>query len=153
MGMVLSSSLRTRTSDAPQTRALGRWRRGDVWAVTILVALPVLVFGVPALLGHSVLPGDDLSQNFPLRVLAGREIRSGHLPLYDPYFWSGAPFLAGWNAGPAYPLVFFFAVRPATAAWTVNMIITGAVAGLVICCFLRPPGLGSLPVLLGGLSF
>ena len=72
MGMVLSSSLRTRTSDAPQTRALGR--RGDVWAVAILVALPVLVFGVPALLGHSVLPGDDLSQNFPLRVLAGREI-------------------------------------------------------------------------------
>src|ERR1700689_1875284 len=99
MGMVLSSSLRTRTSDAPQTRALGRWRRGDEWGGSIPGPLPVLVFGVPALLGHSVLPGDDLSQNFPLRVLAGREIRGGHLPLYDPYIWSGAPMLAGWNAG------------------------------------------------------
>ena len=114
MGTVLSSSLRTGTSDAPQTLALGRWRRGDVWAVAILIALPVLVFGVPALLGHSVLPGDDLTQNFPLRVLAGREIRSGHLPLYDPYIWSGAPLLAGWNAGAAYPLTFLFAVLPST---------------------------------------
>ena len=153
MGMVLSSSLRTRTSDAPQTRALGRWRRGDVWAVAILVALPVLVFGVPALLGHSVLPGDDLSQNFPLRVLAGREIRSGHLPLYDPYIWSGAPLLAGWNAGAAYPLTFLFAVLSATAAWAVNMIITWAVAGLGMFCFLRALRLGSPPSLLGGLSF
>ena len=31
-------------------------RRGDVVAVAVLVALPVLVFGVPALLGHPVLP-------------------------------------------------------------------------------------------------
>jgi hypothetical protein len=63
--------------------------------------LPVLVYGIPALLGHPVLPGDDLTQNFPLRVLAGQEIRSGQLPLYDPYIWSGAPLLAGWNAGAA----------------------------------------------------
>ena len=47
------------------------WRRGDAAAVVLLVALPVLIFGVPALLGHAVLPGDDLGQNFPLRVLTG----------------------------------------------------------------------------------
>src|SRR6204780_5723810 len=145
MGTVLSSSLRTRTSDAPQTRALGRWRRGDVWAVTILVALPVLVFGVPALLGHSVFPGDDLTQNFPLRVLAGRQIRSGHLPLYDPYIWSGAPLLGGWNAGAAYPLTFLFAFVAPAAAWTLNMIATWAVAGLGMFVFLRAQSLGRLP--------
>ena len=43
--------------------------------VAILVALPVIIFGIPALLGHAVLPGDDLTQNFPLRVLAGRQIQ------------------------------------------------------------------------------
>ena len=100
-----------------------------------------------------MLPGDDLTQNFPLRVLAGREIRGGHLPLYDPYIWSGAPLLAGWNAGAAYPLTFLFAVLPATAAWTANLIITWAVAGLGMFCFLRALRLGSLPSLLGGLSF
>src|SRR6204780_1244911 len=153
MGMVLSSSLRTRTSDAPQTRALGRWRRGDVWAVTILVALPVLVFGVPALLGHSVLPGDDLGQNFPLRVLAGREIRAGQLPLYDPYIWSGAPLLAGWNAAAAYPLTWLFVMLPGIAAWTLNMIATWAAAGLGMFCFLRALRLASLASFLGAFSF
>ena len=80
------------------------WRRqGDVVAVVLLVTLPAVIFGVPALLGHAIGPGDDLTQNLPLRVLAGREIRDGHLPLFDPYIWSGAPLLAGWNAAAAYP--------------------------------------------------
>ena len=153
MGTVLSSRLRTRPSHEAPTPASAWCRRGDVWAVAILIGLPVLVFGVPALFGHSVLPGDDLTQNFPLRVLAGREIRSGHLPLYDPYIWSGAPLLAGWNAGAAYPLTFLFAVLPAAAAWTVNLIITWAVAGLGMFCFLRALRLGNVASLLGGLSF
>jgi len=126
---------------------------GDVVAVAVLVALPALVFGVPALLGHPVYPGDDLTQNFPLRVLAGQQIRNGQLPLYDPYIWSGAPLLAGWNAGAAYPLTFLFAIVPATAAWTLNMIVTWAVAGLGLFFFLRALRLGSLPSVLGALSF
>jgi hypothetical protein len=129
------------------------WRRGDVVAAVLLVALPAVIFGVPALLGHPVLPGDDLAQNFPLRVLAGREIRDGHLPLYDPYIWSGAPLLAGWNAAAAYPLTWLFAVMPGTGAWTVNLIATWVVAGLGMFCFLRALRLASLASFLGALSF
>jgi len=136
----------------PDTGGVRR-ARGDVVAVAILIALPVLVFGIPALAGHSVLPGDDFSQNFPLRVLAGRQIRAGHLPLFNPYIWSGAPLLAGWNAGAVYPLTFLFAVVPPAAAWTLNMIGTWAVAGLGMFVFLRALRLASLPSLLGALSF
>ena len=130
------------------------WRRqGDVVAVVLLVTLPAVIFGVPALLGHAVLPGDDLTQNFPLRVLAGREIRDGHLPLFDPYIWSGAPLLAGWNAAAAYPLTWLFAVLPGAGAWTINMIATWAVAGLGMFCFLRALRLASLASFLGAFSF
>ncbi|HTX29126.1 MAG TPA: hypothetical protein VME19_19140 [Streptosporangiaceae bacterium] len=128
-------------------------RRGDVLAVVLLAVLPAIVFGVPALTGHPVLVGDDLTQNYPLRVLAGTDIRGGHLPLFDPYIWSGAPLLAGWNAGAAYPLTWLFAILPGTAAWTVNMIVTWAVAGLGMFCFLRALRLGSLASFLGALSF
>jgi hypothetical protein len=128
-------------------------RRGDVAAVVLLVALPVVIFGVPALLGHAVLPGDDLGQNFPLRVLTGQQIRAGHLPLYDPYSWSGAPLLAGWNAGAAYPLTWLFAVLPGIAAWTVNVIATWVAAGLGMFCFLRALRLASLASCLGAFSF
>ncbi len=124
-------------------------RRGDVVAAGVLVALPVLVFGVPALLGHPVYPGDDLTQNFPLRVLAGQQIRGGQLPLYNPYIWGGAPLLGGWNAGALYPLTFLFAIMPGTAAWTVNLIVTWAVAGLGMFFFLRALALASLPGFLG----
>jgi hypothetical protein len=129
-----------------------RWP-GDATAVLLLLLLPVLVYGVPALLGHPVLPGDDLTQNFPLRVLAGQQIRSGQLPLYDPYIWSGAPLLAGWNAGAAYPLTLLFAVVPPVAAWTLNMILTWAIAGLGMFAFLRALRLACVPSLLGALSF
>ena len=128
-------------------------RRGDVVAVVLLVTLPAVIFGVPALLGHAVLPGDDLTQNFPLRMLAGREIRDGHLPLFDPYIWSGAPLLAGWNAAAAYPLSWLFAVLPGAAAWTINLIATWAVAGLGMFCFLRALRLASLASFLGAFSF
>jgi hypothetical protein len=133
--------------------ARSRLRRGDVVAIVVLVALPAVIFGLPALLGRAVLPGDDLTQNLPLRMLAGHQIRTGHLPLYDPYIWSGAPLLAGWNAGAAYPLTWLFAVLPGTAAWTVNMIATWAVAGLGMFCFLRALRLASLASFLGAFSF
>jgi hypothetical protein len=128
-------------------------RPAGIAAVVVLAALPMLVFGVPALLGHPVWPGDDLTQNFPLRVLAGQQIRSGRLPLFDPYLWSGSPLLAGWNAAAAYPLTWLFAVLPGTAAWTLNLVVTWAVAGLGMFAFLRALRLGMLASLLGALSF
>jgi hypothetical protein len=144
-----SGEMATDARDAPAFRS----RRGDVVGVVLLIALPVIIFGVPALLGHAVLPGDDLGQNFPLRVLAGREIRSGQLPLYDPYIWSGAPLLAGWNAAAAYPFTWLFAILPGTAAWTVNLIATWATAGLGMFAFLRALRLASLASFLGAFSF
>ena len=152
MGPELSLTHSAKTFRVPGLRA-ARPRPGDAAAVALLIALPFLVYGVPALLGHPVLPGDDLTQNFPLRVLAGQEISHGHLPLYDPYIWSGAPLLAGWNAGAAYPFTFLFAVLPPVAAWTLNMVLTWATAGLGMFAFLRACRLASLPGLLGALSF
>src|SRR5215471_14969216 len=155
-----SLMMRSELSPAPAPAALPVTARpaparrpGDAVAVAVLLALPVVVFGIPALLGHAVLPGDDLTQNFPLRVLAGHEIRSGQLPLYNPYIWGGAPLLAGWNAGAAYPLTLLFAVLPPIVAWTLNMIVTWAVAGLGMFFFLRALRLGSFPGFLGALSF
>lgn len=128
-------------------------RRQDRLALGVLAVLPVAVFVLPALAGHPVLPGDDLTQNFPLRVLAGQQWRHGHLPLYDPYLWSGAPLLGGWNAGAAYPLTFGFAVLPAAAAWTANMTVTWWAAGMGMFAFGRASRLSPVASFLGALSF
>jgi|SRR5579862_835623 len=127
--------------------------RSSLLAAGSLVLLAFLVYGVPSLAGHPVVPGDDLTQNLPLRELVGRELSHGHLPLFDPYIWSGTPLLAGWNAGAAYPLTWLFAVLPASVAWPVNLIAVSAVAGVGCFAFLRASGLGVLASWLGGLTY
>src|SRR5712691_703349 len=128
-------------------------RRGDLIAVGLLAGLALLVFGVPSLLGHPVLPGDDMTQNYPLRVLAGREIRAGHPPVYDPYIWGGAPLLADWNAAAAYPLTWVFAVLPPLAAWTFGLVFTYATAAIAMFGFLRGLRLRTVAAFAGALTF
>jgi hypothetical protein len=127
--------------------------RRDLWPLAVLVVLPFVAFVVPAFLGHQVVYGDNFAQNYPLRAFVGSQIRHGHLPLYDPYIWSGAPLLGGWNAGAAYPLTFLFVIMPATAAWALNLMATFSVAGITSYCFLRASRLSPVPSLLGGLTF
>ena len=121
--------------------------------MAILVAAPLLFFGLPGLVGHPVLFGDNLYQNLPMRTLAGNQIRQGTFPLLDPYIWSGSPLLGGWNAGAMYPFTFLFAVLPATAAWVLNEVLVYWVAAFGLYLFLRASGLRPPAALLGAVSF
>lgn len=135
-------------------RALtARSQRPELVAVTILVLAPLLFFGIPGLMGHPVLFGDNQYQNLPMRILAGNQIRQGTLPLLNPYIWSGSALLGGWNAGAMYPFTFLFAVLPATAAWVLNEMLVYWVAALGLYLFLRASGLRPVAGLLGAASF
>jgi hypothetical protein len=96
---------------------------------------------------------DDLTLNYPLRVLAGELLRHGRLPLWNPYIWSGTPLLAGWNAGALYPGTWLFAVLPAGLAWTINIISVSVVCGIGMHVFLRHLGCSPLASLLAALTF
>jgi len=122
-------------------------------AVLVLTAVPVLVYALPAALGHSNLPGDDSLQNFPLRVLAGRQLAHGVLPTFDPYIWSGAPLLGGWNAGALSPFTMLFAFLPAGLAWVLNEMAVYWVGALGLYAFLRVLRLRPAPSFLGAATF
>ena len=86
--------------------------------------------------------------------MPGSSSGPGDLPLYNPYIWSGAPLLAGWNAAAAYPLTWLFALLPAMTAWTAGLVVTYAVASVAMFGFLRAGlRLGTLGSFLGGLTF
>jgi hypothetical protein len=106
----------------------------------VFTAVSALVFGLPAALGSTWLVGDNLIQNFPLRVLVGIDLRHGHLPLWDPYLWSGSPLLAGFNAGAAYPTTVLFAVLPGAFAWVLNQMVVELVAAAGVVALLRVLG-------------
>ena len=116
------------------------WRpfgRGDRWAMLVLVALPLVIFGVPALFGHPAIAQDNLIQNFPLRVLTGEQLRSGHLPLLNPLANSGTPLLGGMNAGSFFPLTLLFVIPAPILMWVVNLVVVYAVAGIGLFALLR----------------
>ena len=118
-----------------------------------MLVLPVIVFVLPALFGHPVVTGDNQIQNYPLRVLSGQMLRAGHLPLWDPWIWSGTPLLGGLNAGSLYPGIWLYAVLPGLVAWTANLVFVYWVAAIGVYVLARMYGLRPLASVIGAVSF
>ncbi|MGC2485385.1 MAG: hypothetical protein WA359_03965 [Acidimicrobiales bacterium] len=132
------------------------WRspqRSDRRALAALVGIPLVLFIVPALFGHPAIDADNLIQNFPLRVLAGKQLASGHLPLFDPLTDAGTPLLGGLNAGALYPLTLIFAFIPPITAWIINMIVVYVSAGVGMFALLRWHGARPSAALVAGISY
>ena len=121
--------------------------------MVVLLALPLVVFGLPMLWGHLFLDGDGLIQNFPLRVLVGQDLRAGDAPLLDPYLYAGTPLLGGFNAGAAYPATWLFGFLPSGLAWTLNLTLVydTALAGTYL--FLRRQPVSQAAATIGAATF
>ena len=134
-----------------------RWWRplghADRIAVALILALPLVLFGLPALFGHPAIAADNLIQNFPLRVLTGEQFRSGHLPLLNPLANSSTPLLGGMNAGSFFPATLLFAVLPSVLAWTLNLVLVYVTAALGMFALLRWHRLSTLSSVVAALVF
>ncbi|MEI8051472.1 MAG: hypothetical protein WCI12_08560 [Actinomycetes bacterium] len=93
----------------------------DRWPLAILAVVPILFFAIPTIIGHPPIAQDNLIQNFPLRVLSGQILATGHLPTWNQYIFSGSPLLGALNAGSLYPLTGLFAFLPPLVAWFLNL--------------------------------
>ena len=113
-----------------------------------------LVYFYPAFTGSSSLaPGDGWFQNFGVRVLIGRMIASGFLPLWNPYIFGGMPLLASTYPGALYPPNWLFALFSPGVAMKAVVITTYHLALIGTYLYLRRVGLPRMAALAGGLSF
>ncbi len=135
-----------------RARSVAGWARTHA-ALLVLLAVPFAVFGIPQLFDHALLDGDNFIQNFPLRVLVGRDLAHGMLPLWNPYLFSGTPLLAGFNAAAAYPGTWLMAVLPVFVAWALVFaaVYDLALAGMYL--FLRREGLCRAAAAFGAATF
>jgi hypothetical protein len=105
-------------------------RHPDRIAVAVLVLLPFILLSPALIPGHvlspldnlfqvapwqAIAPGkvqanpalDDITQVFHPWVLYGaREIAAGRLPLWNPYAYTGAPFLSNPQTATLFPLTW-----------------------------------------------
>src|SRR5215831_11609485 len=131
-----------------------RFKINPNYLAAIGVAAAPLLYFLPALLQGKVLcPDDGLLQNVPFRVAAAQTIRAGHLPLWNPYIFSGMPLLATAQVGIFYPLNWFYLFFSTPTATNLMVIATYMVAGLGAYLYARRIGASIAGAALTSLAF
>jgi hypothetical protein len=76
----------------------------DILAVALLWLLVIALYWRIALAGRVLASGDAFTYFYPYWAEATRAAQAGRLPLWNPYLFMGAPFLANSQVGVFYPL-------------------------------------------------
>ena len=127
------------------------------------------VFLPAGLLGHvapykSVIPADAVplwnplrwdavAQFYPWRLFAAQSLRSGILPLWNPYQFCGTPFVANSQSAVFYPPNLLFALLPTMRAFAVSAAFHLTLCGWFTYLLLRRLNCGEGAALLGGTVF
>ncbi len=87
-------------------------------AALVTIAVWPITFG-----GLAIARGDLLLYFYPLRDFAAQAAREGRLPLWNPYTFMGAPFLANSQAGFFYPFNLLLSWLPAdrSISWQIGL--------------------------------
>jgi hypothetical protein len=143
--------------DEPDTKRRNdrsRFSYRDVLLLLLLVALVVAAFWRLALTNLIIGRGDLFSYFYPYRNFASEAVRAGRVPLWNPYSFMGAPFVANSQAGFFYPFNLALAWLPVERMVNASIVLHAALAA--IGAFLwgrRGLGLGRSGAWLAGLSY
>ncbi len=102
---------------------------------------------------HNQLLSDLVLQNFVWKTFLRQTIAAGELPLWNPYLFSGVPFLAAGQHSALYPLSIVFLVLPLPLAYGVFTWLQLGLAGLGMFLFARSLRLGTGASLFAGLAY
>ena len=80
-------------------------------------------FGGNARAPWTILQWDSLAQYYPWRHFAAQELRAGHIPLWNPFEFTGTPFVANAQSAVFYPLNLPFWVFDTAYAFGVAALI------------------------------
>lgn len=130
----------------PSDRAAGRliW----VWLLAGPMLMLSTIWVAPLSAGE-----DDLIYYFPLRVMVGRALAEGRLPLTQPWEQCGARLMADPQAAVMYPPTWLFATGRFEQAYALNVFLALAAAGAGAYVYLRKIGLAPAAGALGATAF
>src|SRR3989338_8879759 len=96
---------------------------------------------------------DPVRQQYVWRKLAVNQLKSGHLPLRNPYAFAGTRLLANIQSAVFYPLNILFFLMPFPIAWSVSVLLSTFLAACFLYLYLANLSLSKIASFLGGLIF
>jgi hypothetical protein len=78
---------------------------------------------------------DTWRQFFPWRLFGFTELANGHLALWNPYVFSGSPYLGGFQAALLYPPNWLYMILPMAMAINVGIALHIFLAGAFMYCW------------------
>jgi hypothetical protein len=118
-----------------------------------LFAAPFAFFWKAALGRVLLAPDDAMLYLLPMRLLTVQFLRAGVLPLWNPFLFSGVPYLAEIQTAVLYPPNLLFFVLSPLWAMNLQMISTYSIAALGMYAYARAAGCSVLGAGVGGLVF
>jgi hypothetical protein len=112
----------------------------NLFAALFLILLPPIFFWRETLGLRTLGDKDAVFWFFPAYKFVAEQIKSGMLPLWNPYQYSGAPMFAEWQAGALDPINWIYLIETTSRALTLSLEISFAIALLATFCYTRSLG-------------
>ena len=107
-------------------------------------------YGLP--IKNSAMP-DVIGQMYPFKHLVINFWKNGQVPLWNPYNFSGNPFLANYQSAVFHPANWLFFILPEIDAWSIMILMQPLLAGLFAYLFCRQLKLSQTAALLSSVAF
>jgi Bacterial membrane protein YfhO len=116
-------------------------RRADLLSFAFLLLLPLLFFWRETLGYFTLGTADVIFWFYPIWKLAVEQVKSGQLPLWNPYNYSGTPLFAQWQPGLLDPFNWIQLLGPSSRTLTISQQASFSVALLGMFMFARQLGM------------
>jgi hypothetical protein len=114
--------------------------KSDTLAALSVTLAPIIYFLPAILVGAVLCPDDGIMFNTPLRVATANIIRSGSLPLWNPYVFSGMPLFASSQGGLLFPPNWFYLLFSPPVATNLMVVSSYMIAALGAYVYMRRTG-------------
>lgn len=125
-----------------------------IFPYLVFFVLTIIFFGTSLFPdSHFILYGGDIQdQFFYWKSYFVENIRLGTIPFWNPYSFSGTPFLAHPSIAPFYPLTLIFFLFPIPTAFSIYLFVHLYLAGIFMFQFVQKKE-GALAGFLSGITF
>jgi len=158
-----------------------RRRLPDILMIALLFVLPLIMFWQQTVGGYTLLPTENLFQfepfatyrevakapaiphnallsdlvleNYQWKSFIRENIAEGEIPLWNPYQFSGIPFLAAGQQSTLYPFSIIYYVLPLTAAYGWFTVVQLWLAGVFMYFFARGLNIGRFGAAISGVTY